>query len=1040
MPCFQIGDLVMDRNDSTRYGPVRVVLPLEGDVQYYKVLWPHPYGLRTVLEDDLLYFNPDKGVYEDFISSIFSGFEELLKNVTLIRLSRTQPIKNTLYAFNASRTRFYPYQFNPLIKFLDSEKYRLLVCDEVGLGKTIEAGLILTEFRARYSVSKVLIVCPSGLREKWKQEMKSRFDEEFTILKTDDFMEILDGYENSPERVKLNGIVSLETIRTGRVLTRLQEITPDFDMVIVDEAHHMRNPGKKQWQAGTVLSAGATAMVMLTATPVQLGIENLFHLLRILDSQEFPEIQNALRRFKINEGVVQAQNALSRIPPDISSARKYLQVAGQADIVQNNPYFIESMRALEQLADVMENQHSEAERNSAQIETQHALSSLNLIGHIYTRTRRRDVHENFTRRQAHPILVEFTEYEKAFYEAVTNYVRAVCSSRGQTSIIEKWILNTPQRRIASSIPAMVEHYRAKMQEEDEYFQESGEGLEDTELFVEEGKVNNSNGEEEFPNVAVARHRLKDLLKGWPENARDSKYEAFIRAIRSIRQREYKPKILVFAFFKGTLSYLQQRLQADNICAVLISGDVTGDDRTEKIKAFREDAKVEVLLSSKVGSEGLDFQFCHILFNYDLPWNPMEVEQRIGRLDRIGQESEFIAIYHFWVKNTIEERILKRLYERIGVFERSIGELELILGEVTRDLEFELFSQPMTHEEQKEALERRLFVIQSRESELAKIESEAARFIGTDVFFQEEVVRVQKNRLYITPEQLRGLVEYFLRNNAPLTRLEYDIEKQVGRLLPAEDLISILAMEHVLKDFNTAGRSQMGWREITFNGDVAFKNPKREFINLLHPLVRGIVSYLDRKGTVPSGCHYLCIETAELPEGCYFFFIYMVDVRAARPEHLLQTVILDGYLEEACEQGKAEFVFGEILEKGKSLMTPPPRFEEEDMRTAVEKAEKLMRTRIAKMREKLRLANDVFVDRRIQAIASFYDRILNQRKERLKNERAKQKPEERILKLLEGEIKNRCAEKNVEIEKLEARRVLNVEHGILCAGCFEVGKL
>lgn len=1036
MPRFQAGDLVQDRNDSTRYGPVYRVLPPEGGVQYYKVLWPHPHGLRSVMEDDLIPYNPERGAYEDFISSVFSGFEELLKAVTVQRLSKSQPIRNTLYAFNASRTRFYPYQFKPLVKFLDSEKYRVLVCDEVGLGKTIEAGLILTEFRARFSVNRVLVVCPSGLREKWKQEMKTRFDEEFRILRAGDFMEILDQYEVAPESVKFNGIVSLETIRSGRVLKRLQEIAPDFDMVIVDEAHHMRNPGKKQWQAGTVLSAGATSMVMLTATPVQLGIENLFHLLQILDRQEFPEVHNALYRFQVNENVVLAQNALSRIPPDLASARLHLQAAGQHAIIRNNPYFLEAQGALNVLEEAVEAKAPEKERNNAQIEALRAFSSLNLISHIYTRTRRREVHENFTRRQAHPVLVEFTEYEKAFYEAVTDYVRALCASRGQTAYIEKWILNTPQRRMASSIPAMVEHYRQKMREEGEFLVEDGEGLEDLAPLLEGG---NGNGDEEFPTLNVARQRLADLLRIWPQNARDSKYEAFKKSVMSIRQKEMHPKILVFAFFKGTLSYLQRRLNADGIRSVLISGDVTGEERAEKIAAFRENPEVEILLSSKVGSEGLDFQFCHILFNYDLPWNPMDVEQRIGRLDRIGQESDFIAIYHFWVKDTVEERILKRLYERIGIFERSIGELELILGEITRDLEFEIFSRPMTAEEQQQALERQLFVIQSRETELRRIESEAARFIGTDAFFQEEVARVQKNRLYITPEQVRCLVEDFLKNHAPLTRLEYDREKQWGRILPADDLIGILAREGVLADFNAAGRGYAGWREITFSGDVAFQNPKREFINLLHPLIRGIVSYLGRSEKVASSCHYVCLESAEMPEGYYFFFVYMVDVRAARPEYLLQAVILDGYLEEACDQEKAEFLFGEMLEKGKSSITPPPTFEERDMRNAVERAERLIQARVTKMRERLTLANTAFVDRRIQAMESFYDRILNQRKERLVNERAKQRPDQRIIRLLEGEIRNRSAEKKAEIEKLEARRSLNVEHGILCAGCLEIRK-
>ncbi len=1037
MARFQVGDDVQDRNDSTRYGTVRKVLVPEGGVQYYKVLWPHPHGVKSVMEDDLLPFNPERGAYQDFVASIFSGFEEFLKIITVKRLSKNQPIKNTLYAFNASRTRFYPYQFKPLIKFLDSEKNRVLICDEVGLGKTIEAGLILTEFRARFSASRVLIVCPSGLRDKWKREMKSRFDEEFNIFKVADFMEILDQYEASPERVKFNGIISLETIRSSRLLKRLHETAPDFDMVIVDEAHHMRNPGKKQWQVGRALSAGATSMVMLTATPVQLGIQNLFHLLQILDRQEFPEIHGAEFRFKVNENVVQAQNALSRVPPDLSSARECLESAGRYEIIRNNPYYLEACSALVALKETVENATPEKERNRAQIEALRAFSSLNLISHIYTRTRRREVHENFTRRQAHPVLVEFTDYERAFYDAVTNYVRAISASKGQTALIETWILNTPQRRLASSIPAMVEHYRQKMREEGEILLENGEGLEDLDPLLDEDNGNNGNGEEQVPTVAVARQKLSELLSIWPDNARDSKYEAFIQSVRSIRQTEANPKILVFAFFKGTLSYLQRRLTADGIRCALISGDVTGDDRAEKINAFREDPEIEVLLSSKVGSEGLDFQFCHILFNYDLPWNPMDVEQRIGRLDRIGQESEFIAIYHFWIKDTIEERILKRLYERIGIFERSIGELELILGEITKELTYELFSREMTPEEEQEALGRKLLVLQNKEIELSRIESDAARFIGTDAFFQEEVARIQKNRLYITPDQIRGLVEDFLKNHAPLTKLDYDPEKQWGRLQPADDLIKILAREDLLRDFNSIALTHGKWREITFNGDIAFQNPKKEFINLLHPLVRGIVSFLDRQEAAPSSCHFVCLHTREIPEGLYFFFLFMLDVEAAKEEHLLQTVVLNKYLDEACDQEHAEFLFGEMLEKGKSSITPPPTFEEEDMQNAVDKAESLMQVRGAKIKERLSIANNVFIDRRIQTLVSSYDRTLSQRKEKLQNQLQRPVVEQRIVRMLEGEIRNLEAEKKVKVEELEARRKLKVEHGILCAGCLEI---
>jgi SNF2 family DNA or RNA helicase len=188
--------------------------------------------------------------------------------------------------------------------------------------------------------------------------LKKRFDEDFRIFRSRDFMELLEQYEEIPERVKINGIVSLETIRSKNILSRMKAVSPDFDMVIVDEAHHLRNPGNKQWQAGTLLSENSTAMVMLTATPVQLGRENLFTLLKILDSQEFPEKHGAEERFRINENIVMAQNAISAIDPASGSSRKYLdEKAGRYSIIRETPHYHwpECLcEALSQEMDIME--------------------------------------------------------------------------------------------------------------------------------------------------------------------------------------------------------------------------------------------------------------------------------------------------------------------------------------------------------------------------------------------------------------------------------------------------------------------------------------------------------------------------------------------------------------------------------------------------------------------------------------------------------------------------------------------------------------
>lgn len=1042
MPLFQVNDIVQYRNDSTRYGPIRDVLPLEGGVQYYKVLWPHPYGTTSVVEDDILLYDENGNSQTDFLNSKFSSYEEFLRLITVHRLSKNQPIKNTLYAFNASRTRFYPYQFKPLIKFLDSEKYRVLICDEVGLGKTIEAGLILTEFKARFASNNILIVCPSALRQKWKDEMKLRFDEEFVVHNSRDFFDKLIEYEQSPGRVPLSGIVSFETIRSEKILNKLKDVSVDFDLVIIDEAHHMRNPGRKVWRAGTLLSETATAMVMLTATPVQLGRENLFHLLQILDKQEFPELHGAEERFAANENIVMAQNCISGIPAKINDAMKYLKIAGNYKIVRSNPYYLQSQKALERLAAVMNNTVDDKSKINELLKSQKALALLNLISHIYTRTRRRQVYEDFTQRKAHPIIVEFSNHEKIFYNAVTQYVRALSAAKGHCSIIEKWVLNMPQRQMASSIPAMVEQYRKQLFSGEAFLVSSGKDEDDLENEYQELSMAYSDNESNTENDKVleldeVRDNLKDILSKWRDDFSDSKYNAFSKAINEIRKVDGHVKILVFSFFKGTLRYLKKRLISEGIGTVAIHGDVKGDERSLLINSFRDDPHVEVLLSSKVGSEGLDFQFCHVIINYDLPWNPMEVEQRIGRLDRIGQESKHISIYHFWIQGTIEERILKRLYDRIGIFEKSIGELEMILGEISRDLEYEVFSKQLSPEEEEAVITRKLLVYEEKKQALTTIESDAAKFIGTDAFFAQEVQRVKDNRLYVTPEQIKSLVEYFIRNNTPETRMEYDPVKQLGRLYTGQDLREMMVRERHLREFAAISSASVKERLITFDSDTAFKNPKVDFVNLLHPLIQTIIDFYGHSPQQSNECFYLCLKSNSLQEGFYFFFSYMLEVKAARDEYLMQIVIIDCSCEEACDAAQAEHIFGEILENGRSSEIPPPVFDSNDMRSVYEKAESVISQRVSAMRDELTTANDVFVDRRRQAIASFYDRILQQRQERLDNEYAKGHPDDRIIRMLSGDIRNRLAEQKQAIVEIENKRNLSVSFKSLCLGCLEV---
>lgn len=240
MSSFSVGDKVQSKTDPSRIGIIEGLGPAHAGLQYYRVFWGGAFGTKVVPSVDLQRYIPAKTPVDNLLNGNLAGYQEFQRLITFMRLVREYPLRNNIYAFNASRTRLYPYQFKPLIKFLESPNQRMLICDEVGLGKTIEAGLILTELRARQTVKRVLIVCPANLVQKWQLEMKRRFDEDFKILRIPDFVQYLKEYQDELDRAKISGIISLESIRNAKILDLLDSIMPSFDMVIVDEAHHMR--------------------------------------------------------------------------------------------------------------------------------------------------------------------------------------------------------------------------------------------------------------------------------------------------------------------------------------------------------------------------------------------------------------------------------------------------------------------------------------------------------------------------------------------------------------------------------------------------------------------------------------------------------------------------------------------------------------------------------------------------------------------------------------------------------------------------------
>jgi superfamily II DNA or RNA helicase len=1002
---FKIGDEIQCISDLGRIGTVVEIGEIHAGIQWYRVNLGAA-GRPKMPETDIRPFVSFKSPQENLIKHKLDGYQEFQRLITFQRLLREHPLQNIFSGFNASRIQFYPYQFKPLYKFLNSPKRRLLIADEVGLGKTIEAGLILTELRARQTLQKVLVVCPANLCEKWQMELRGKFDEKFKILTAKEFINLLQRFEEPSQNSAINGIISLESIRTKKMLKHLEGLGAFFDLVIVDEAHHMRNFKCNSHKVGILLNRRADAMLLLTATPIHLGSKNLFSLLNILDPVKFPDLPTLDKHIRENKPIVDAQICVEQIPPKIKKAEKLLRNVSGNSFINTRHIYAELMENFKNLKLTSKNGNK---KRSLILQIQRGLAELNLIGDIFTRSKKKEVLPQRAVRKAFRIELSFNQTEKSFYDAVTNYV---LTESKQNTGIQHWKLIMTQRRIASCLPVMVENY--------------------------ERHFNSNKNDSSYPE-----RKLLAILKKWPKDAPDSKYNEFLKMLKSLKKKEGNLKIIVFAFFKDTLLYLKNRLTKDGFLCDIISGDVKPADRIAIVNKFRAEPSFEILLSSEVGSEGLDFQFCHTLFNYDLPWNPMEIEQRIGRIDRIGQKSSVIRIYNFWVKGTIEKRILDKLYERIGVFKQSIGELESILGDELRSFERDMLGKKLTREEEKRLIKQKWMAIKYREKESERLKEHSAEFIGTDQFFNLEVDRIKRRCQFITSGQMRKFITDFIKDNCPNSIFKYCQNRNLGYLYPDSVLGEIIKNNGISEKLLRFLANLDAETPITFDPQTAFDHPDYEFINVHHPLTRSIVKYYSESDKLNSNAHYVALKTNNLKKGLYTYFIFRLRIHAAVGGDTLQMVILDQNLNCVCNGEDAEIVLGEIIEKGKdtrdadykirSIPTP---------KKAYKRASKIFLKRVADIRKEIKKNNDVFIDRRLQNLSTFCGNhnmsVIIPRFKAVANDTAlKNKEKENYIRILRGNMRIPGLEFEEKVRNLKKQRKLQLEYEDVSAGILKI---
>ena len=1027
-PELKRGDRVSLRGRPERIG----IVVSEGrgihDKFYYQVSFHPGESPVTYAGDALEVYIEDPTPVDLLLRREFGTPEEFSAFLILKKLET--PLSDNLYTFYSSRTQFEVHQFKPVIKFLNSVDQRLLIADEVGLGKTIEAGIIFEELEARLKgLSRVLVVCPAMLTQKWAGELRTRFGEEFQVLRGPDIAQFIENYANYGDAAQLRGICSQESLR--RFTNAFQEYRVHFDLVIVDEAHHWRNSATRLNDLGEVLSEYADAMVMLTATPLHLGSENLFNLLRIMLPQQFNDYSVFERLIEPNEHL----NAASRLIAEPQRALKALRQVESTSMKNrflSNPYYQECVETLAA--------HGTLSREKA-VNVQRKLVELNTLSHVFTRTKKKDIDIEFPTREARVITVDFAYDEMEFYNAVTSFVETRFKAESGSSQGISFARIMPQRQVASCIPAMRAHLKSQVESSTLLRVRDWEGDDVGERW---------NGR---PRITPAeRSTTSRLLKAMGKlGDKDSKFDSFIEALRNLEEEFRKQgatlKVIVFSYFKRTLEHLNRRLAQAGYGkrVVMIHGDINQATRERSVERFRENPSIEILLSSEVGSEGLDFQFCNVMFNYDLPWNPMKVEQRIGRLDRYGQKSDKILIYNFSTKGTIDDIILERLYDRINIFRRYIGDLEEILGDKITQLTRTMFDPELTSGQKAARAEETARAIESELRELEEFESVNQRFLGQDEYFTDEISSIRDSKRFITAQEVQHLVQFFLSRVDKTTTLRPTKRglKDVYVLKASADFRALIraysdgmnGRENIIRELERDGGVP-----VTFDSERASADRQLMFLTIHHPIIRCMVKYLSERssdhdlGLMPTAS--LSIKTLTDANGEYMYFVYLLEEYSLKRTLRLVPILVnlrDPEIVHISDELSDMFIG---LTPDATEFVPPHTdwYKNEDVLRCSDTANEY----IAMFREEtewnLLKGNDALVDIRKDAIRESFGAKIGRVSQTYTNLLSGNgSADERLLRMYRARIRNLEDQQAQAEQELESKRGVNVGFQPLAAG-------
>jgi SNF2 family DNA or RNA helicase len=844
---YSVGQQV--RHKASKEFGVITKITKHGLTDYASVMFPS--GLRSLAIQDLDIFNnitPDMKLTE---SQFGDPDDYRLMNLSkyVEYAFRNEPYNSLL----TSRMLLQPHQVSVAHKVVNELSPRYILADEVGLGKTIEAGLIIKELKARGLAERVLILVPANLTRQWEWEMRTKFNEDFVIYDSSRIKELTKFKSDiNPWELNKNIISSVHYARLDEVKQSI--VRTNWDLVIFDEAHHLRRQmdysssirSNKAYELAEDLSYKSDGLLLLTATPMQLQDYEFYSLTELLDPTLYGSYEN-YEQYKKNE---------LPLINDLHKAVENADLASEDEIKTLLECFAARSTRYKTIYPTAERIINSNKTSPGLIKKQlkEEISKYHIPSKIMIRNRKRII-GGFTNRSAKIIGLNLSDKEEKLYQAVTRYVsEGYNSAMRNKDYIAGFLMVIFQKLLTSSSYAlkasMIKRRDKLINAFEQNLQQTNELLdiedEDYELLREAESAQN-----ELVNGEIAS--LNNLIDMANDITTDTKLLELMKRCKELL-KDKKEKVLIFTQFKTTLDYLRDNL-SPYYDVVAFHGGMKTEEKDKAIEDFK--ISKQILISTEAGGEGRNMQFCNRLVNYDLPWNPIKIEQRIGRVDRFGQKKD-VVVYNFSTIGTIEERILAVLTDRVKIFEETIGGLDPILGDFEENITKIIMSSTHSREQKINQFgnDMELKIHEAREMEL-----KMADFVMDFASLNMEQASTLINNVSDRPnELLHTFIETFF--SCYFTGTE-DIRKT-----KSPDIYDIRLpdklIEHCRKSFY---RSDGFYNEVrgTFSKAIAEKNEGVEYLTYGHWLTKAIFSFCNQPSVRDGSTSYLCIDKSYADE-------------------------------------------------------------------------------------------------------------------------------------------------------------------------------